>query len=111
VTKISDSVVFFREDGKPIYSYTGLADSATFFVSQPIDTSSVESLSKWYKILVSNAGLERVNRLLLSSLQTDGDALRSFFLHGMHLKSLSAKRLVFMKIYFLENSMMATILM
>ena len=78
ITKVSDSVVFFREDSKPVYSYTGLVGSAKLSVSKPVSVSSVESLLHWYKIIVSDADLERVNRLLLSSLQTEDDALRSF---------------------------------
>jgi hypothetical protein len=103
ITKVSDSVVFFREDGKPIYSYTGLAGSAKLFVSQPISISSVESLLHWYEIVDSDAELERVNRLLLSSLQTEDDALRSFLFAWNALEIFINKIFGFYELKFFEE--------
>lgn len=77
VLQVSDEVVFFRDDNKPVYCYTPSA-SGTLSVSQCITLEEVLSISDLYKILIYNQDLERVVRLLVSSLKTDNDVLRSF---------------------------------
>src|SRR5215217_2231897 len=76
IDKISDAVIFFRSDGKPIYSYTA-SMSGTLSVSQAIPVEAIESVGDRYQSIARRHDLERVNRLLVSSLQTEVDTLRS----------------------------------
>ncbi len=77
INKVSDSLIFFRRDGKPIYSYTS-SFTARPSVLREIPEETVGSVTGWYRIIAQDRRLERVNRLLVSSLQTEDDALRSF---------------------------------
>jgi len=74
---VSDTVIFFRKDGKPIYSFTPSA-TANASVSRAISEEVLESVGGWYRIIFDDQQLGRVNRLLVSSLQTEGDCLRAF---------------------------------
>ena len=85
VLQVSDEVVFFRDDNKPVYCYTPSL-SGTLSVSQCITLEEVSSVSDLYKILIANQNLERVVRLLVSSLKTDNDVLRSFLFGWMALE-------------------------
>ncbi len=77
IEEISDTVIFFRGDGKPIYSYT-LSGTANPSVLRLIREEAIGSVEEWYRTVASSQELERVARLLVASLQTKGDALRSF---------------------------------
>ena len=77
IEQVSDTVVFFRGDGKPIYCYTRSA-TANPSVLRMISEDSIGSVEGWYRAIARDQELERVVRLLVSSLQTEGDALRSF---------------------------------
>lgn len=75
--KISDSIIYFRENGKPVYSPC-FSMSSTIYTSHPITTEVVESVEDWYQRVVSDQALERVYQLLISSLANENDTLRSF---------------------------------
>ncbi len=75
--KVSERVVFFRSDGKPLYLYEFIGRGHGH-VSTAMTASAVESTGNWYAKLVTDPSLEKVCRLLTASLQTDGDMLRSF---------------------------------
>jgi hypothetical protein len=77
VDEISDTVVFYRGDGKPMYSYT-LSMTANPSVSHAILEEAIGSVEDWYRALAGHEEVQRVVRLLVSSLQTEGDKLRSF---------------------------------
>jgi hypothetical protein len=77
IEEVSDTIVFFRDDGKPIYSYTfSMAGEPS--VLRAIPEESIESVTSWYQTISQDPQLERVNRLIVSSLQIKSDKLRSF---------------------------------
>ena len=78
INRVSDSVVFFRDDGKTIHSVNPFVNPVTDFISRPITSETVKSMEDWYQVFIDNQDFERVKRLLVSSLQTEGDKLRSF---------------------------------
>jgi hypothetical protein len=77
IDQVSDTLVFFREDGKPVYSYT-LSMTGGPSVLRAISEEALESVTSWYQTISQDPQLERVSRLLVTSLQTKGDKLRSF---------------------------------
>jgi hypothetical protein len=77
IKEVSDTVVFFRSDGKPIYCYT-LSATANAGVIRAVSEDALGSVEYWYRTIAHDRELERAVRLLVSSLQTEGDALRSF---------------------------------
>ncbi len=78
IDKISDAVIFFRSDGKPIYSYTASLSAATLSVAQAITAEAIQWVSGWHQTLARHHDLDRVNHLLVSSLQSEADTMRSF---------------------------------
>ena len=78
IRKVSDSVVFLRDDGKPVYSYTFSGGSARLYVSRPLSDEQVQTIGELYRLFTADTTLERVQRLLRSSFETEEDALRSF---------------------------------
>jgi len=77
IKKVTDAVVFFRDDGKPVYSYT-ITASGTGYVSKQLLPEAIKPIQAVFDKLFSNQGLDRVSRLLVSSLQSSDDPLRSF---------------------------------
>ena len=75
--KVTDFVVFFREDGKPIYSYEPKV-SGNISVSTTIREKEVEKAGKWYLLLREDQSLERPVNLFVASLQTEDNNFRSF---------------------------------
>jgi hypothetical protein len=75
--KVSDTVIFFQSDGKPIYSYTSCLTTNPS-VLRALPPAAIESVSDWYQTVARAQELERVSCLLVSSLQTKGDTMRSF---------------------------------
>ena len=75
--KVTDFVVFFREDGKPIYSYEPKV-SGNISVSTTIREKEVEKAGKWYLLLREEQSLERPVNLFVASLQTEDNNFRSF---------------------------------
>src|SRR5918994_2290544 len=78
IKKVSDTFVFFRSDGKPIYCYR-MSATANADVIRAISVDTLDSVGNWYRAIAGDLKLvERVVRLLTASLQTEGDALRAF---------------------------------
>ncbi len=78
IQKVTDSVVFFQKNDKPIYSYTFSAGSAKAYVSRLLTDDRIQAIGKLYRLLVTDTILQRVQRLIRSSLATEDDPLRSF---------------------------------
>jgi hypothetical protein len=78
IRRVADPVVFFREDGRPVYSYTFSAGSVGAYVSRPLTDDRVQAIGELYRLLAANTTLPRVQRLIRSSLETEDDPLRSF---------------------------------
>lgn len=74
---MTDSIIFFQEDGKPVYSYTS-SSRAKGYVSRPLTASRVPAIGELYRILTTDIGLQGVQSLIRSSLETEEDLLRSF---------------------------------
>jgi hypothetical protein len=77
VKKVTDAIVFFRDDGKPVYSYT-FTGSATGYISKPLQPEAINPIQAVFDQLLGNQELDRISRLLVSSLQSSDDPLRSF---------------------------------
>ena len=77
IKQASDTVVFYRSDGKPMYCYTVSARTEAGLL-RAISEDTLGSVEDWYRAFAGDQELDRVVRLLVSSLQTKGDALRSF---------------------------------
>lgn len=78
IKKVTDSVIFLREDGKPIYSYTASAGSARAYVSRQLEDGQIQSIRNLYNRFTEDSTLQRVQFLLRSSLEFEEDPLRSF---------------------------------
>jgi hypothetical protein len=74
VKKVSERVVFFRADGKPVYNYE-FRSHGSGHAATPMTPSAVESTGKWYLKLLTNPSLETVSRLLTG---TSHNACRNF---------------------------------
>lgn len=78
IRKVTDPLVFFREDGKPIYSYSFSAGSVTGYGSRQLADDRLEAIGDLYRLLSADTILQRVQRLIRSSIETEDDPLRSF---------------------------------
>ena len=78
IKKVGYAVVFFREDGKPVYSYTFQGGRAKAYVSTRLTDGQALTIEELYRRLSADTTLQRVPRLLRSSFETDDDPLRSF---------------------------------
>jgi hypothetical protein len=78
IAKLSDTTVFFRNDGKPVYAYSASLGAASVLLSLPPSDEAVALIGAWYPKLVANSSLARVIRLLASSYESGGDRLRFF---------------------------------
>jgi hypothetical protein len=76
--KLGDAVVGFREDGRPVYSYTATAGSVRLLLSRQMTNEQLLALRDLYAGFMEDSSLERVHRLLQSSLETNDDKLRSY---------------------------------
>lgn len=77
VKKVADSVVFVREDGKPLFCYT-LSGSANAYVSSPLAPDTWAQVPRNAKTLSRHQALVDAARLLTRSLADDSDPLLSF---------------------------------
>jgi hypothetical protein len=77
IKKVADPVVFLRDDGKSVYSYT-FSGSANAYVSKQIAEKQVQTIRQRYPAFAANNSLRRVQRLLKVSFETEEDSLRSF---------------------------------
>ena len=78
IKKAADSVVFFQEGGKPVYSYSASVGAAKAYVSTKLTMERMEAIEKLYRLFVADTTLQRVQRLLKTSLENEEDPLRSF---------------------------------
>jgi hypothetical protein len=78
IKRVTDSVVFFREDGKPVYSYSFSAGAVGVSVSRPLADDRVQAIGELYRLLSADKILQRVQKLIRSSFETEDDPLRSF---------------------------------
>ena len=85
--KVSERTVFYREDCKPLFLFE-FQGSANGYVSSPMTPAACDLAGTLYSRMVGNPALERVVRLLTTSIQAEGDMLRPrFSLHGTPWKS------------------------
>lgn len=75
--KVADSVVFVREDGKPLYCYT-FSGTGTASVSSPLTQDAWTQVERNAKTLSRHQSLVDAARLLIRSLAEDRDPLLSF---------------------------------
>jgi len=75
--KVSSSLTFFRDDDKPVYSHA-FTGSLTPYIPRTLTPDMIKSVGDWYKIMISTPDLDRVKKLLVASLQNEGDKMRSF---------------------------------
>lgn len=78
IRKVADPIVFFREDGKPVYSYTFTAGAPGVYVSRSLPDDRVQAIGELYHLLTTDTTLQRVQRLIRFSFETGVDPLRSF---------------------------------
>ncbi len=78
IRKVADPVVFFQEDGRPVYSYTFSVGPARAYVSRPLADKQVQAIGELYRLLSADTVVQRVQRLIRSSFETEDDPLRSF---------------------------------
>jgi hypothetical protein len=76
--RLTDHVVFFQDDGKPVYSYTFSGGAVSAYVSRPLADERVAAIGELYSLLSADTALQRVQRLIISSFETENDPLRSF---------------------------------
>jgi hypothetical protein len=76
--RVCHRIVYFRNDGRPVYAYSLSGSGAGLFVSRVLTDSEVQGAKDWRAKLLANPPLERVVRLLVSSMETEQDALHSF---------------------------------
>jgi len=77
VEKVTDTVIFYREDGKRVHSYN-LTGSANAFGSRRISDDDPPKVDGYYRSLRRNPALQQMTHLISSSLSTSDDQLRSF---------------------------------
>jgi hypothetical protein len=90
VTPAGDAVVFFRDDGKRVYSLS-FSMSASLTVASPIASEAISDVAQWFERLGSEPGLRRVVHLLVSSLALGDDRLRAFLSAWSALEILVSK--------------------
>lgn len=88
--EIERSTVYFRDDGKPVYTYR-LTFKGRGHTSEPIKPETSKLTSQWYRKLVRDPSLARVVRLLIASLELNDDPLRAFLPAWTGLEVLVAK--------------------
>lgn len=78
IKQVADSVIFFLEDSRPVYSYTFSGGSQEVYVSKPLCNDQLQLFGELYSILTTDTGLMRVQKLIRSSFDSEDDPLRSF---------------------------------
>jgi hypothetical protein len=78
VSKVADGVVFFRDNGKPVYTYTLTALPVSVYKSSPLSDEQVVAVQQLFRLYSKDSALPRVQQLLQSSFETADDILRSF---------------------------------
>lgn len=75
--RVSDAVVFYRRNGKPVYAVTFKMHAAAS-VSSPLPTDAIGRLEELYRALAVDPSLEKVVQLFVASLEREQEALRGF---------------------------------
>jgi len=78
IRKVKSSIVFFGDDGRPIYSYALTAGGARGYISSPYSEEQIQTVNRLYSHFSADRELRRVLRLIRSSFETEGDLFRSF---------------------------------
>ncbi len=78
IKKVGDAVTFLREDGKPVYSYSASLGAVRGYISRPLSAETCQAINDLYRLFAADVSLQRVQRLIKSSFETDHDSLRSF---------------------------------
>jgi hypothetical protein len=76
--KVTDVVVFHRDDGKPIFSYSGEAGGALAWVSSPLSPETRSRIAATYAVLARASSLQTLARLINASYEHEQDRLRAF---------------------------------
>lgn len=77
VREIQRSVVFIRDDDKPVHSMS-LSISGHLSISRQLTSQEVESASGLFDAFARDKSLERVHQLLALTLESRADCLRAF---------------------------------
>lgn len=77
VKKVTDGVIFFNKDNKPVYSIS-FNMSGKAIVSTSLNTKMLKSIKYFAKVFEDDKNLESVARLLSQSLNEESDELLSF---------------------------------
>jgi hypothetical protein len=75
---VTDAVVLFQSDGKPVFSYTG-SGSADVTVSSPFAVDAPIRIGLWLRHLVSTERLRLVAKLLSHAIGHSSDNLKAFW--------------------------------
>jgi hypothetical protein len=78
ISRVTDAVIYYRADGKPIYAYTFTSGRVRAYISRRLSADQELAICERYRVLVADAELSRVQRLIRSSLETEEDVLRAF---------------------------------
>jgi hypothetical protein len=87
---VAEGFVFFREDGKPVYSYT-IEASGGGTVSTSMAPEALGAIQRVYKDLLQHRGFERVTSLLSASMGLRSDTFRAFLTAWSSLEILINK--------------------
>ncbi len=77
VEKVSEAIVFFRDDGKPVFTFRFIMGRARAYVSSPVSAEDVTRVKERFRQIEAEPSLDRVVRLWHSALEK-GDNLRAF---------------------------------
>jgi hypothetical protein len=75
---VSESVIFYKEDGKPIYPWSISAGAVDAYTSRPVTDIDAHAILRMYQLLSTDTSLLRVQRLVRLSFEIKNDPLRSF---------------------------------
>lgn len=78
VESVRSGTVFFREDEKPVYSFSFEVGGAGFYRSIQVGEQLIQDTQKVYVSTVLNHSMTRVQQMLKSSLENNRDPLRAF---------------------------------
>ncbi len=78
LSKVADSLVLQRDDGKSVYPYALQAGAGRVVVSKPLDSLARNEISSLYRVLEQDTNFQRVERLLLAARDAESDNLRRF---------------------------------
>lgn len=73
ITKVAESVVYFREDGKPIYARTISMGGATAYVSRTIPEGAPAAIQRLFELAAGAEDLSTVLSLLRRSFELEAE--------------------------------------